>query len=649
MKKIRIHNDIAIEWAILTDGEPRNLEGREITCILRNTKGFERHYKPTIQGNVLRWAFGGKEQTSLGVYQAIAQDKTQDGLLTLDVVDAFELVPHTYQQGGEDAEGFNTWNVMLTSDIHPFAFKTINGEKILGEGNIELPTKEDIENMRYQSSRGIVVDNENKTIATAKEQDVMEFASKDATDISPNGASIVLREAGRIGAGTGTNSAQAPRIGFNWLNRWWGQILFMANTFKFVRGATDTAWADIQAGIMTATKFVMRGASGLLQADGTTTNTKTINGESILGNGDIHIDRYTIPMRKYTDLLYGVKYSALDYPFAERYFQEHYTPMVGGCSVVRKGNKIARNLDWYYDYEVEFIVETDAGLDRHATRGIAGTIKELTKSIVAGGVSGDLAKILPFRLLDGVNDAGLMASVNIVNENATRSIDDAGTTPLLEQRERICVAMIVRYVLDNFASARDACTYIKNYVSIYSPIVDGKKSEVQLFIADKEKSYVMSFEGSDVITIDRGFYGVLTNFRLADTGLHNGIYDIDNSNIEDLGSGIERANIALSMMQTSPIEDIIDTLKYTHAYEQGSTRYTEFVGINGTTIHSSIDELQTLQSKARREYIYKRRENRNIWHTTHTIIYDLDAKNATLSTQEIDDGYSIKDKIIPFP
>lgn len=76
-------------------------------------------------------------------------------------------------------------------------------------------------------------------------------ASTHPEDISPDGASIVLREANRMGAGSGTvYNSQAPRIGFNWKGRWWAQILMTSNVFKFVRGKDDTAWAGIQAGVI---------------------------------------------------------------------------------------------------------------------------------------------------------------------------------------------------------------------------------------------------------------------------------------------------------------------------------------------------------------------------------------------------------------
>lgn len=473
MKRIRINNDLAIEWSILTNGQPMSIEGREIKVEISNTRGYSIKPAVTAQGNTLFFALKGAEQTSLGMHRIKATDTTDGAMNTLDIADAFELVPHTFMEGGEDAEGMNVRRIELTSNI----------DKLIPD---------------------------------------------------------------------------------------------------------------------------------------------------------------TLVMRKLTDLLYRVKFSALDYDFANKYFKSHYAPVVGGCSVVRKGNKIGRNLDWYYNNEVEFIVETDASLGRHAVRGFAGTISALTKDKVARGVNGEQAKILPFRMTDGVNDAGVYASVNIVNANATRSIADAGTTPDIEQRDEVCIAMIVRYILDNFATAQEACEYIRDYVRVYAPVTDGKKNEVQVLVADKGNTYVLSFEGTQTRILEDEFNGVLTNFRLGDTILVDGKYEIDGSNIEDYGNGIERANEALDMMPYASVDEIMVALHYTHAYDllPINGRLTDFVGINGTTIHSTQTELRHIKADATRLFNRTDRSKGDVWHTTHTIVYDLDTMQATYSTQEINDGNS---------
>ncbi|MCQ2739815.1 MAG: linear amide C-N hydrolase [bacterium] len=346
----------------------------------------------------------------------------------------------------------------------------------------------------------------------------------------------------------------------------------------------------------------------------------------------------SIITRKYTDLLYSVKYETLDYEFAKQYFKTHYVP-VGACSVVRKDNKIGRNLDWYYDNEVEFIVESESGLGRYASKGFAGTISSLTKDEVAKGITGEIGKILPFRMLDGINEKGLMCNVNVVSSNTTRSLADTGTIPTEEQKDEICTSMIVRYILDNFSTAQEACDYIQKYVKVYPPIVDGNKTDLQVFVADKNTTKILTFEGVNTYILDDEFHGVMTNFRLKDTMLDNtNYYSRENSGIEDYGSGIERANLALNLLNSGTgINLIMNTLYYTNAYAENATWYTEFVGLRDTTIHSDDSIFQEIQANARQMFLDTTREKGDIWHTTHSIIYDLDKLSAEYITQEIQD------------
>lgn len=493
MQKIRINNDIAISWGILTDGEKKSLEGRDIEVEISNTKGYSIKPVVTIQSNTLVFGFKGAEQTSLGVYQVKATDTTNGAMHTLDIAHAFELVPHSC---AEDCE------------------------------------------------------------------------------------------------------------------------------CRCVKGI-DIKYVELTSSVPSMLEY------------------KTINGESIIGTGNIDTSERLI-LKKHTDLLYGAKFSALDYEFAKAYFKTHYAPVVGGCSVVRKGNKIARNLDWYYNNEVEFIVETDAGLNRHASKGFIGTISALTKDVVAQGVKGDIAKILPFRMTDGINDAGLYASINVVNADSAMAIADEGTTPNIEQRDEVCLSMLVRYILDNFSNAMDACNYIRDYVRVYAPMsAQEGKTDAQILVIDKSGGlYVLAFRGNNTLLLNEEFKGVLTNFRLINTKLTGaGRYAIDGSNIEDYGQGIERANIALDMLPTANIEDIIFALHYTSAYEQDSEWLTEFTGIEGATIHDT-DKLRDIQRRARDKYLVTTRDKSDIWHTTHSVIYDLNSLSATYKTQEINDGNS---------
>lgn len=116
MKKIRIHNDIDVRWAVTTNGENVSLEGRNLSLSIENMFGRKEITDYTVVGNVVRFVFHGAEQRHTGLYVLVLQDIT-DGMRTVDKVQAFELVRHTIDQNGADDSNITTETVELTSDI----------------------------------------------------------------------------------------------------------------------------------------------------------------------------------------------------------------------------------------------------------------------------------------------------------------------------------------------------------------------------------------------------------------------------------------------------------------------------------------------------------------------------------------------------
>ena len=116
MKKIRIHNDIDVRWAVTTNGEDVSLEGRNLRLSIVNMFGRKEITDYTVDGNVVRFVFHGAEQSHTGIYVLVLQDIT-DGMRTVDKVHAFELVRHTIDQNGADDSNITTETVELTSDI----------------------------------------------------------------------------------------------------------------------------------------------------------------------------------------------------------------------------------------------------------------------------------------------------------------------------------------------------------------------------------------------------------------------------------------------------------------------------------------------------------------------------------------------------
>lgn len=192
-------------------------------------------------------------------------------------------------------------------------------------------------------------------------------ASTHPEDISPDGAAIVVREANRMGAGSGTvYNSQAPRIGFNWKDRWWAQILMVSNVFKFVRGANDTKWADIQAGEIQGTE--VKTSSGIkLSSVGSVANLETDDKSTLVAATNELAGR----VKCYTVAQKALLQISVDYLLPswqpEKLYPKGSIVRVGGrvfmamgdtetfpCNVIGDGENIEVNTNWQVliDYDV---------------------------------------------------------------------------------------------------------------------------------------------------------------------------------------------------------------------------------------------------------------------------------------------------------
>lgn len=123
MKK-RIGNDIEFTWHIYRkSGEtqtPESFTGKEVEVKLisplRQPVTIE---DVTIATGVVTFTFRGKHQVTLGNYVAVLQEnRGEDGMVTLDVVDAVTLVAHSYmEEDGDDGDVIEASSVELTSTI----------------------------------------------------------------------------------------------------------------------------------------------------------------------------------------------------------------------------------------------------------------------------------------------------------------------------------------------------------------------------------------------------------------------------------------------------------------------------------------------------------------------------------------------------
>lgn len=363
------------------------------------------------------------------------------------------------------------------------------------------------------------------------------------------------------------------------------------------------------------------------------------------------------------DYLYNVYYNSLDYEYAKKYFltQKIDIPQ-SGCSAIRNGDFAGGNLDWIYNENAEFIVTVPRIAGRYSSLGVMNGISGLTDDFVKSESYNEMYKIVPFRIVDGINEYGVYAKTNVV---PTDKGINAETIPDIEMRESVCNLMLVRYVLDNFSSARAAVEYIRDYVSVYPPqTLTQMGYEAHYMIADTEESFLLEIIDNKVVITDMtpgsdthlSGKSYMTNFYLSDIILNSDgkVYTpatqsgelnaVDYNKITPLGSGLERYNLIVDNYSTtntkSGMRNLLNKLTYTNSYKMSTSPFwlTEFVGINELVSNSDSEEFSNTVFNAINVFDNRSRDSGSeyygTWQTTHSAIYDLKNRKLFLTTQE---------------
>lgn len=379
-------------------------------------------------------------------------------------------------------------------------------------------------------------------------------------------------------------------------------------------------------------------------------NALSISGENI----DLQIP---YPISKVGDFVYEIECDNLDYIGAKKYFETSDEQIqIGACSSVQKGNLYGRNYDWIYNNSVDFIVKTPNKVGRFSTVGFGGFSSKLTKTFVESGKYSNEYKIVPFRIVDGINEKGVVVNTNVVPRQKGIT---SGTVPAVETKETICNMMLPRYILDNFETATQAVEYIRDYVSIfnYGKLGELFDYDLHIMVGDAEKTYIIEFVENETVILDVSSKGFMTNFHLYGVTFNNDgsvFTPLDKSTdeskdpmtvngIESFGSGLERYNLInsnySSIADESDMIDLMKELKYTYAYssETDPRWYTECVGhyeSGDITVSSSIERFEEAFDKLQEMFAQRDRDTGQTWQTVHSCIYDINNKTVKVFFQE---------------
>lgn len=351
---------------------------------------------------------------------------------------------------------------------------------------------------------------------------------------------------------------------------------------------------------------------------------------------------------KIDDFLYEVTYTSEN----EDVYQILNASVItdGACSAIRRGDFYGRNLDFFIDSSATVVVHMKAAEGRLASLGVTGCVKHINPTTLQN-LTEPYSTILPFAVVDGINEKGVAVNVNVV-PNADHPAP-TGTNP---EGRTIPAWALVRYLLDHAESADDAIRILQEINIV------GGLNEIygtHYMISDLTKTYVVELIDNKVFYIE-GQPDDTTNIM-------TNLFNSDLPRIGHYADGVERRNIALSaydsIVDVDSMAKVMQSLHYTQSYDASCQPfwYSEFTGEaffegashNFTTkyLEDSLKvnpelaqdpELQAFHRMCKdncdRYTAFKEagtlREDGTFWQTVSTSIYDLRNYTLRLYVQE---------------
>lgn len=320
---------------------------------------------------------------------------------------------------------------------------------------------------------------------------------------------------------------------------------------------------------------------------------------------------------------------------AKAWYTNYDHVVSGGCSALRTGGLLGRNFDFPYDERAEFVVKVPASDNRRASVGVSNLGTNLTEQFVVSGRPSPLYKVLPGVLVDGINDAGVVAEINVIPRDPTR--DPAqGIDPQTGVDRQLSAFAVVRYVLDNFISAAEAAADVAAHY--YIPA--GSPNAYHWMIADKDGTYIVE-DGQVVQPASTTDGCALVNFRVVSAGAYDpaGGYATD-----PYGSGSAR----FAVLTNAPsVQAGLAAVRYTHAYASGWPWPDEFAGASDAQGLIPHDNTARLLAYANDKVAPKldpttrlpKARGNGCWQTLHTSVYDLTNKTLRIAVQETEDWF----------
>lgn len=330
--------------------------------------------------------------------------------------------------------------------------------------------------------------------------------------------------------------------------------------------------------------------------------------------------------------LYEMTYTDYDYAdYKDNLVKSHYYGKFA-CSSVHNGRYFGRNFDFFYNDVPQYVIHVPAAEGRYASMGLAYPFAFKLES----DMDEQDWKVLPWHMLDGVNEKGVGVNINVCPINDLESyIAPEGTNP--KAKVEVDMLTVVRYLLDNAKSAKHGLKLLQeaNIVENFTKHPAFAKSGfgLHLMVCDKKHNYVVEFVNNKLQYVEENvmtnFFNTLPEYTDHSTGVERynilkDYYDLGGQSMESMMKLMRKAMFSLCYsLNTKPVRYTDFCLGYNKDIGEDIT-LKKLYGSTGLRM-LALDFLQDVKVV---------RNDPKIWITTSTSIYDLHKKKWHLYIQE---------------
>lgn len=340
----------------------------------------------------------------------------------------------------------------------------------------------------------------------------------------------------------------------------------------------------------------------------------------------------TPQIQKLNEYLYTFHFNNYDYELANKHvleLEQSGLPLtMPGCSTLRCGNYFGRNFDFFYSKLIDFVISTDKTHEHFASIGMGCTTYECTSDNIEHGIDDEVCNYIPFCIWDGINEYGVTFCTNV-----TPSVDlHAQTTGTNPGKPLLYSLFVGRLILDRARSAQEAIVLLDHF-NIVTPKISilGSIMDLHFMIADEKDTFAVEFINNKLIY--KKNQTILTNFYVTIP-------------LQPHSCGVERYRLLehkrnQKIDNINTMSDIMKNVHYRQAYDINTDPFW-FTDHLADGVSDGFD-INIYNYKHYQTYILNRAGQVSFdsrdgllvpWHTMHSSIYDIKAKNFRLYVQE---------------